>query len=80
LSKKEEDERWAFRFYLKSSDVTPEKINDIVHELYKQISSRMDCKICGNCCREVQPLLDDEDIEKLSFSLGVFTTQFRPST
>jgi hypothetical protein len=51
LSKKKEDENWALRFYLKSSDVTPEKIDDIAHELYKKISSRIDCKICGSLAR-----------------------------
>lgn len=77
LSKKKEDENWAFRSHLKSSDLSPEEIDQIVHELCKQISSQIDCKTCGNCCRGVQPILDDEDIERLSTCLGVSVAQFK---
>jgi len=49
-SKKKEDENWVFRTYLKGSDLSPGEIDRIVHELYKQISSQIDCKTCGNQC------------------------------
>ena len=49
-SKKKEDENWVFRTYLKGSDLSPGKIDRIAHELYKQISSQIDCKTCGNQC------------------------------
>lgn len=64
-SKKKKDENWVFRTYLKGSDLSPGKIDRIVHELYKQISSQIDCKTCGNQCG-----LDsvEENVFRRSFS------------
>jgi len=77
LSKEREDENWKFRSYLKSSDIPDEEIDQIVHELYEQTSSMIDCKTCANCCRVAQPLLDEEDVERLSVCSGVSAAQFR---
>jgi len=77
LSKEMEDENWKFRSYLKCSNMASEEIDRIVHEVYDEISSRIDCRTCGNCCREVQPLLDDEDVERLSEGLGISTARFK---
>ena len=61
LSEKNDEENWNFRSFLKGYDATIEKIDAIVHELNQRISSEIDCTICANCCKEVQPLLDQED-------------------
>ena len=66
-----------FRSFLKGCDIPSEEIDRIVHKLYKEISSEIDCTICGNCCRDVQPLLDEEDVERLSAGLGISTAQFK---
>ncbi|MBU4304822.1 MAG: YkgJ family cysteine cluster protein [Candidatus Omnitrophica bacterium] len=62
----------AWLLILKSSHY-PEKIDKTVHSLYKQISSKIDCTNCGNCCKLIKPVLSKKDIEKLSKSLGVGT-------
>ncbi|MBI2938398.1 MAG: YkgJ family cysteine cluster protein [Thaumarchaeota archaeon] len=77
LSKRKEDENWEFRSFLKGCDIPSEEIDRIVHKLYKEISSEIDCTICGNCCREVQPLLDEEDVERLSAGSGISIAQFK---
>lgn len=77
LSKEKEDENWGFRSFLKGCDISEEKIDLIVHELYKKVSSEIDCRTCANCCREVQPVLDQEDIERLSKCLGISVAQFK---
>jgi hypothetical protein len=77
LSREKEDENWEFRSFLKQCDIPPEEIDRIVHELYEQASTEVDCTACGNCCREVQPLLDDEDVERLSSGLGMSAAQFK---
>jgi hypothetical protein len=77
LSKRKEDENWEFRSFLKESDVPSEEIDRIVNELYKETSIKIDCTSCANCCREMQPLLDDEDIERLSAGLGLSAAQFK---
>jgi Fe-S-cluster containining protein len=77
LSKEKENENWEFRSFLKCSGISREKIDSIVHELNQNVSSEIDCKTCANCCKQVQPVLDQEDIEKLAKSLGIPIEQFK---
>ena len=77
LSEKKEDENWGFRAFLKGFDMPLKKMDRIVHRLYKQISSQIDCTKCANCCREIQIGLYKEDIKKLSKGIGISAEQFR---
>jgi Fe-S-cluster containining protein len=77
LAVKKESENWAFRSFLKRSDLPSEEIDSIVHRLYRKIASKIDCKTCANCCKEVQPTLDSEDIEKFSKELGISIALFK---
>ena len=77
LSKRKENENWEFRSFLKESDISSEEIDRIVKELYASISLKIDCARCANCCREMHPLLDDEDVEKLSAGSGLTAAQFK---
>ena len=69
LSKFNQDENWEFRTFLKGFDA--KEIDSIVHEIYQQVSSKIDCISCGNCCKIIQPVLNDKDIDQLSKSLKV---------
>ncbi|MCE8425550.1 MAG: YkgJ family cysteine cluster protein [Candidatus Methanoperedens sp.] len=77
LSKEKEDENWEFRSFLKGCDISEEKIDSIVHELYQKVSSEIDCRTCANCCKEVQPVLDQEDIERFVKCSGISVAQFK---
>jgi Fe-S-cluster containining protein len=77
LSKRNEDENWEFRAFLKESDMSSEEMDRIVHKLCKETSMKIDCTICANCCRETRPGLDDDDIERLSADLGLSVAQFK---
>ena len=77
LSKKKGNENWKFRSFLKGCEIPSERIDSIVHKLYQKISSQIDCKTCANCCKEILPVLDQEDIKKFSKGLGVTTTRFK---
>jgi len=77
ISEEKEEENWAFRAYLKECDMLPEERDAIVHRLYKEISSKIDCKACANCCKEITPVLDAEDIEKLSEGSGISNAEFK---
>ena len=77
ISEEKAEENWAFRAYLKECDMSPEEIDAIVHRLYKEISSKIDCKACANCCKEITPVLDAEDIEKLSEGSGRSNVEFK---
>ena len=77
LSKEKEDENWRFRSFLKGCDIPEEKIDSRVQELYLNVSSEIDCRTCANCCREVQPVLDNKDINRFSKCLGISVAQFK---
>ena len=77
LSEKNDRENWNFRSFLKGYDAAIEEMDAIVHELYQKISSEIDCTLCANCCKEVQPLLDLEDIKKCCEGLKVSASQFK---
>ena len=55
ISKEKEDENWNFRTLLKSYD--NRNLDSIVHNLFKQISESIDCTTCGNCCKEIRPIV-----------------------
>jgi Fe-S-cluster containining protein len=70
LAEEREEENWRFRSFLKFCDYDSEKIDAIVHRLYKEVSSQIDCCKCGNCCREMHPLLKQPDINRLSEAMN----------
>jgi len=69
IEKKKESENWRFRAFLKQQDEN--KIDNIVHRLNKEISEKIDCTKCGNCCKELKPLVTDSEIERLSSHLKI---------
>jgi uncharacterized protein len=76
IAKEKEDENWIFRSFLKFYD---EEIDSIVHEMYHVVSSKVDCTNCGNCCKKIQPILDTDDITKLSKPLNINIVDFTDS-
>lgn len=77
LSKEKEDENWNFRSFLKGCNIQSKKIDSIVYEVNEKVSSEIDCKTCANCCREVQPVLNQKDIERFSKCLRISVAQFK---
>ena len=77
LSEKNGEENWNFRSFLKGYDATIEEMDAIVYELYQRISSEIDCTDCANCCKKVQPVLDQEDIKKCCEGFGISVSRFK---
>ena len=75
--KKKGDENWEFRSFLKGYDIEVEELDSIVHRLFEEVSRQIDCTTCGNCCREISPVLEHEDIERLSRGLGISSEHFK---
>jgi len=48
IAKLKEKENISFQTYLKTQNA--EKIDEIVHRLYEDILSQINCVDCGNCC------------------------------
>jgi len=77
LAKQKADDNWKFRFFLKSTPIPSEKIDAIVHRLNKQVSAKIDCTACANCCKTVSPILDEEDIVTFAKGLGISPEQLK---
>ncbi len=75
LSRDKQNENWIFNIILKH--MTPVEINVTVSDLYRQISSQMDCKKCANCCKSLRVRLDDEDIKEFCKGLDADPKEFR---
>lgn len=77
ISQEKEEENWSFRSFLKSSGIQPKKIDSTIHRLYRTISSQIDCQICGNCCREILPILKKKDIIDMASGLKMSVDKFK---
>jgi len=64
-----EDENLSFRAFLKSHDLPSTEIDAIVHEITEEVVSQIDCTKCANCCKQIRPVLDKDDVSR--FALGV---------
>ena len=63
LSEQNDRENWNFRAFLKGYDANIEEKNSIDSELYKKISSEIDCTKSANYCKKVQPVLYQDEIK-----------------
>ena len=77
IAKEKEDENREFRAFLKNCDIPSKQIDLIVQHLYQKVRSEIDCKTCMNCCKELQPVLDEEDIKNLAECLGSSIMQLK---
>jgi Uncharacterised protein family (UPF0153). len=71
-----ENENWEFRSFLKGYDIEVEELDFMVHELFEEVQREIDCTVCGNCCRKISPVLEQEDIERLSRGLAISPENF----
>jgi uncharacterized protein len=71
-----EKENVRFRSFLKGIDMPSEELDGLVHELTDKVWAHIDCTKCANCCREISPTLDEEDVARLAARLGVTSEQF----
>ena len=71
LAEKSEPE-WK-KFYSKNKKKL-EGMDSFVHELHYDISERVDCLKCANCCRSLGPRITDKDVERIAKSLRLKTS------
>ena len=76
LAKQNEKENWEFRSFLKGY-YSSKKIDEIVHGLFQEVSSKIDCTKCGNCCKVMKPVLTPKDIENFSGGFRIPVAQFK---
>ncbi len=66
LAKKAEP---LFLEYYKKNKKRLEKMDKIVQQLHEEVSEKIDCLSCANCCKTLGPAIYDKDIERLSKAL-----------
>ena len=72
-----EDENWEFRKFLKSCELGDKEIDTIVHRIYREVSSEINCTSCANCCMEANFLVNDKDIQRLAQRLNLSLDEFK---
>ena len=68
---------WAFRCFLKGSDLPAREIDSVVHALNQEVSNQIDCTRCANCCKTISPLLNPRDIQRLARHLNLSESDFQ---
>jgi len=80
MGTKRENENLEFRTFLKTLDMASRDIDAIVHRINNEVTSRIDCTECANCCKEIYMSMDEQDIvnfaEGLNISAEQLITQF----
>ena len=72
LAKEKEDENWTFRKFLKFNDVlSDDELDKLVFKIADEVSSMIECTNCARCCKELRPMLSQEDQEQLAVKLGL---------
>lgn len=74
LGEQNEEENFGFRIFLKSQDTS--KVDKIVYQLNKEITSQIDCQKCGNCCKSLKPCIKESDIKKFAQTMNVSPADF----
>ena len=77
LAKQRKESNWAFRCFLKGSDMSSRSIDSSVHNFYREVSTEIDCTKCANCCKKINPALKPTDIRRLAKHLGLTVGKFR---
>lgn len=77
IAKSKENENWKFRSFLKGYDIEIEELDSIVHKLHHQVMAKIDCTKCANCCKQIKPILSQNDINELSKGIGLPAQQLK---
>jgi Fe-S-cluster containining protein len=77
LMQQKEQEDWGFRTFLKTCGISAKKIDNIVHRLNEKVAPMIDCSTCCNCCKEIQPLLNEKEIAEMARGVKMTAADFK---
>jgi Fe-S-cluster containining protein len=66
MSRSSSDDKKRYRSLLETCGLTSGEIDTIVRRHYRDVSSRIDCRECANCCRVFCPPVTSDDIDRLA--------------
>lgn len=73
--KRVEEENWMLRAFLKGQD--PDEVDNIVHNLHKELFEGCDCIACSNCCKAIAPIVKGNEIKVISAQLKLTPAEFK---
>lgn len=76
LAGQKDEENFRFRRFLKASPLSVEQLDKLVVQTTNEVWAKVDCTACGNCCKEVGPVLNQADVERLATRLGMTVEAF----
>ncbi len=74
-AEKHDDKNYRFLRRLKQT-ASEKKVDRIALELHQKAFATVDCTKCANCCRTLQPVFTEEDIDRLSAHRGMTRDDF----
>lgn len=74
LARQRKEENAQFKLLLKN--IPTKKVDGLVHSLNREVSAAMDCTACGNCCKQLEPPVDQAEINRLAILKGMDTNSF----
>jgi len=77
LGERNERQNYKFRLFLKNINLASVEIDRTVHELYDHVRQQIDCTECANCCIQITPLLDENDITRFIKKLDMGAAGFK---
>ncbi len=76
-AKNNEVDDFHFRAYLKGYlNMSNEKLDGIVKETTDRVWKQIDCTTCANCCKTLEILVDNDDIQRLAARLQISKREF----
>ena len=60
-----------FLQYYKKNKKRLGNMDTIVQQLHDEVSEKIDCLTCANCCRSLGPAIYDKDIERMAKALRI---------
>ena len=76
LAEQKDEENFRFRRFLKASPLSVAQLDKLVVQTTDEVWAKVDCTACGNCCKEVGPVLNQADVERLAVRLGMTAQAF----
>ncbi|MFN8258958.1 MAG: YkgJ family cysteine cluster protein [Bacteroidales bacterium] len=58
------------------SRISEKKLNPVAEELHDIAFEQINCLNCANCCKSIPPILNGNDVSRISKYLGLKTTDF----
>ena len=69
-----EDQNFRFRSFLKGQD--SKRVDELVHRLYEEVTGKIDCTECANCCLALETFFTKKEIGVVTDLLGWDSNDF----